>query len=70
MNKIESINEAMRIIRAIEPPVEFETFMDINIALKHCKKILRKGDVKKESTTTIKSKALKEWRDSWFGKEK
>ena len=70
MGRMKDIDIAIRTLSNAEPPLEFGTYIKVKETLEHCKKIVRKGNVKKENTTKVKSKAIKEWRDSWFGKEK
>ena len=68
MGRMKDIDIAIRTLSKAEPPLEFGTYIRLKTTLESCKKLLRKGNVKKQNTTKVKSKAMKEWREGWFGK--
>ena len=68
MNKIESINKAISIIMSSDE-VEFTESIQIQETLNFCKEIIKKNKKKDTTSTKYKSKAMTDWRNSWFGKE-
>ena len=67
MSRMKDVDIIMKELSTI--PMEFDTYIRLKTTLEHCKKLLRKGNVKKQNTKKVKSKAMKEWREGWFGKE-
>ena len=68
MGRMKDIDIGIRTLSNAEPPLEFGTYAEVKKTLELCKKLLKKGNVKKKNTRKVKSKAMTEWRDDWFGK--